>query len=105
PFPGEAGRTAFALEPPAALRATGITEEDDGSIRLDVTVGDTGPVLVAAPDELRFAVLRGDTAPGRVVRVRPETGAPARWSARASAKRSEEHTSELQSRENLVCRH
>ena len=86
PFPGGAHRTAFALEPPAALRVSNITEEDDGSIRLDVTVGDTAPVLVAAPDEVRFAVVRGDTAPGRVVRVKPETGAPAAWSARASAK-------------------
>src|SRR5690606_32673780 len=86
PFPGSAGRSAFALEPPAALRVSNITEEDDGSIRLDVTVGATGPALVAAPDEIRFAVLRGDTAPGRVVRVKPEPSAPVAWSAHASAK-------------------
>src|SRR5690606_29173886 len=67
------------------LRVSGIAEEDDGSIRMDVSLHDTGPTLVAAPDELRFAVIRGDSAPGRVVRVRPETGAPATWSARASA--------------------
>src|SRR5215475_8793856 len=41
---------------------------------------------------------RGGAAPGR--------GAPAhrRYPARCAALRSEEHTSELQSRENLVCR-
>jgi len=85
PFPGSTLRTAFALEPPGTLRISNIREEAGGAIRMDVSVGDAGPALVAAPDELRFAVVRGDTAPGRVVRVRPETGAPAAWSARASA--------------------
>ncbi|HEX7090975.1 MAG TPA: hypothetical protein VF192_12615, partial [Longimicrobiales bacterium] len=35
--------------------------------------------------ELHFAVLPGDTALGQVVRVQPEAGAPATWSAEASA--------------------
>src|SRR5690606_17058668 len=48
------------------------------------------------------------SATGRVVEVVPRAPTPeeiaAREAAQAQAERSEEHTSELQSRENLVCR-
>ncbi|HEX7091063.1 MAG TPA: M6 family metalloprotease domain-containing protein, partial [Longimicrobiales bacterium] len=85
PFPGESHRTALALDPPAAFRLSSIAEEPDGSVQVDVEVGFEAPALVAAPDELHFAVLPGDTALGQVVRVQPEAGAPATWSAEASA--------------------
>ncbi|HEY8468921.1 MAG TPA: M6 family metalloprotease domain-containing protein [Longimicrobiales bacterium] len=85
PFPGESQRTTLALDPPAAFRLSNIEEQPDGSVRVDVEIGSEGPALVAAPDELRFTVLPGDTALGQVVRVKPEAGAPGTWSAEASA--------------------
>src|SRR2546430_11867628 len=41
--------------------------------------------------------------PARVPRARARAGAPA-WPSRRRGRRSEEHTSELQSQSNLVCR-
>src|SRR5690606_40344375 len=66
--------TLFRSRPPSACRATGRTASCRGSPR-------TGP---------------GAAPPG----PRPSTDA----GRRSTSARSEEHTSELQSRENLVCR-
>src|SRR5436309_10938280 len=52
-------------------------------------------VVAAAPEAVPEALVTGNAASGiQGVSVLPRTGEP----------RSEEHTSELQSRENLVCR-
>src|SRR5690606_42012372 len=49
-----------------------------------------------------FARSRGDTFPSRIITA--SSRAPSASRSASSMVRSEEHTSELQSRENLVCR-
>src|SRR3712207_8255660 len=60
------------------------------------------PRAVRVPGAVLLAVLRGH-ARGRPVRP-PEHDGRAEFAARHVERRSEEHTSELQSRQYLVCR-
>src|SRR5690606_41731967 len=60
-------------------------------------------VLAQAPDELRNLRLRHRVA-GNAQRITADARARPRDDHGAVPRRSEEHTSELQSRENLVCR-
>src|SRR2546422_3694349 len=63
------------------------------------------PRASPSPSRLRRPPIpRPTTHDGRELHFRPEVGHVARWEARASDGRSEEHTSELQSRLHLVCR-
>src|SRR2546428_3699390 len=52
----------------------------------------------------RSSLYRHDPPGLRAPRTEPRSGAPARPPALAPERRSEEHTSELQSRSDLVCR-
>src|SRR5690606_41293171 len=57
------------------------------------------------PRRTRCCRPRGRRPPARTASsCGPGTRVPRRWSCRCPPIRSEEHTSELQSRENLVCR-
>src|SRR5690606_41628943 len=71
------------------FRSTGRAPRADGAARAAATAGATGPAGVLGTANATPAADTRDSA--------AETGAP-------RAARSEEHTSELQSRENLVCR-
>src|SRR5690606_39985331 len=75
-----------------------------------VTLWNGSPIQVTPPNfvELRITQtdpgVRGDTSGGGGKPATLETGAVVRVPLFVGQDRSEEHTSELQSRENLVCR-
>src|SRR5690349_22245177 len=60
------------------------------------------PAAPASPPPLRRGTRRGQRRRGR--RIAPTFGRSAARSPRSGRGRSEEHTSELQSRRDLVCR-
>src|SRR5690606_41811773 len=66
----------------------------------------TIPAGIAMTSDTTVASRVSSSVAGRRLRISPATGSPVRRESPRSpcSTRSEEHTSELQSRENLVCR-
>ncbi len=83
PFPGAARRDTFDLVGDSPLRLAGITERN-GSIVADLSIGFTGPALVAEPSEIRLAAAPEDAEATRIVAIRREGGAVGNWSAESS---------------------
>ncbi len=84
PFPGSAWRDVFEFGGERPLRLSGI-EERDGVVAAELSIGFTGPALVAAPAEVRLAAVAGAGEATRMVAVRREGGAAGNWSARPTA--------------------
>lgn len=83
PFPGAGYRSTFELGTPNPLRLSGIREEWNGIIALEVSAGYDSPTLIADPVDI--AVLAGDSAATREIAIRHKGGAAADWIPRNSA--------------------
>src|SRR5690606_40879614 len=84
---------AWAVESATALASETVPASEMAAASVGVPAPETAIVWAPATAGAKATATAAATAP-----------APAGATAGAMAKRSEEHTSELQSRENLVCR-
>src|SRR5690606_42165396 len=90
---------------PATPRASTLSLHDALPILRHLTRTPHGSLAALRPQhELEHPSGLRLASPGGADRPRPHRRHPGRERAAESACRSEEHTSELQSRENLVCR-
>src|SRR6266511_2404785 len=98
-----AGSIWVSRKPPPVPKSVGVTSVEPSGFRIERFREQQGELPIVTPLALRLT--RRPATPAKVsLAFWPGTGPTVTLTGGPPGVRSEEHTSELQSRENLVCR-